>query len=133
MTKPILVWFRRDLRVADNPALHAAESSGAPVVPIYIRDDAAESDWPDGGASRWWLHHALVQMAASLRERGSRLILRQGDAATVLREVIKESGAASVHWNRRYEPALIARDTRLKAMLTEQGLEVRSHNAALLF
>jgi deoxyribodipyrimidine photo-lyase len=133
MTNPVLVWFRRDLRLEDNPALSAAQATGAPLIPVYIHDDAAEGDWPDGGASRWWLHHSLAHLAATLEERGSRLILRQGDTANVLAQLIEESGANAVHWNRRYEPALIARDTQLKTELAGRGLEVRSHNAALLF
>ncbi len=125
-----IVWFRQDLRLQDNPALAAAVATGAPVIPVYILDEAGEGDWPLGGASRWWLHHSLAALDASLRERGSRLILAVGESGEVLRDLIAATGAAAVHWNRRYEPAAIARDTALKAGL---GVEVKSFNASLLF
>ncbi len=125
-----IVWFRQDLRLQDNPALAAAVASGASIVPVYILDDQGEGDWPAGGASRWWLHHSLAALDASLRERGSRLIIASGESGAVLRELIKTTGATAVHWNRRYEPASIARDKELKAGL---GVEAKSFNAALLF
>lgn len=133
MAKPVIVWFRRDLRLQDNLALNAARNDGAPVIPVYIQDDAAEVGWRDGGASRWWLHHALVKLDASLRERGSRLIVRTGDTIKLLEQLCAKTGATAVHWNRRYEPDIIARDTKLKTRLTEAGLTARSFNGALLF
>jgi deoxyribodipyrimidine photolyase len=79
-----ILWFRQDLRLRDNPALHAALKNGGLVLPIYILDDAAEGAWRAGGASRWWLHHSLVALDASLRERGSRLLIAKGDSGAVL-------------------------------------------------
>ncbi|HRI83734.1 MAG TPA: deoxyribodipyrimidine photo-lyase, partial [Opitutaceae bacterium] len=66
MTPPVLLWFRQDLRLQDNPALAAAVARGGPVIPVFILDDAGEGNWAPGGASRWWLHHALAALAASL-------------------------------------------------------------------
>ena len=129
---PSILWFRQDLRLQDNPALHAALERGGPVLPVYIRDDAGEGAWPAGGAARWWLHHALASLDESLRARGSRLLCFRGDSGEVLAGLAARSGTRAVFWNRRYEPAVIARDTRLKAELTQAGLEVRSANAALL-
>jgi len=125
-----IVWFRQDLRVQDNPALAAAVASGGPVVPVYIFDEAGEGRWPMGAASRWWLHHSLAALDAALRERGSRLVVAQGESGAILKDLIKTTGATAVYWNRRYEPAVIARDKVLKAGL---GVEVKSFNAALLF
>jgi deoxyribodipyrimidine photo-lyase len=125
-----IVWFRQDLRLQDNPALAAAIARGGPVVPVYILDTAGDGRWPEGGASRWWLHHSLAALDAALRERGSRLVLARGDSGEALRRLVKATGADAVYWNRRYEPAAIARDTALKAGL---GVEVKSFNAALLF
>jgi len=125
-----IVWFRQDLRLQDNPALAAAVARGEPIVPVFIGDETGEGDWVPGGASRWWLHHSLAALDAALRERGSRLIVRSGGSAAVLTELIKATGATAVYWNRRYEPAAIARDTGLKASL---GVEAKSFNAALLF
>ena len=130
---PTIVWFRQDLRLQDNPALAAAVQRGAPVVPVYILDHEGEGRWPMGKASRWWLHHSLTALDDGLRERGSRLIFVQGDSGAVLRELIKAMGAASVYWNRCYEPASIARDKAIKAELTVAGIEAKSFNAALLF
>ncbi|AOS46146.1 Deoxyribodipyrimidine photo-lyase [Lacunisphaera limnophila] len=125
-----LVWFRQDLRVQDNPALAAAVTRGRPVIPVYILDDAGEGRWPMGGASRWWLHHSLAALDQALRSRGSRLVLARGESGAVLRDLIKATGADAVYWNRRYEPAVIARDKGLKAGLDVEAL---SFNSALLF
>jgi deoxyribodipyrimidine photo-lyase len=129
---PTLLWFRQDLRLQDNPALAAAVARDGAVVPVYILDDAGEGAWPLGGAGRWWLHQALAALDAGLRERGSRLIYARGDAAEALRKIVKATGAGAVYWNRRYEPAVIARDSALKAEFTAAGLEVKSFNSALL-
>lgn len=130
---PTLLWFRRDLRLADNPALAAALKRGRPVVPVWIQDDAGEGPWPAGGASRWWLHHSLKRLAESLRERGADLVIRRGDSAEVIDALIKETGADAVYWNRRYEPEIIQRDTAIKATLRGRGIDANSFNAALLF
>jgi len=125
-----LVWFRQDLRIQDNPALAAALARGRPVVPVYILDEKGEGRWAPGGASRWWLHHSLSALDAALRQRGSRLVLARGESGQVLRDLIKATGADALYWNRRYEPAVIARDKELKAGL---AVEVKSFNGALLF
>jgi deoxyribodipyrimidine photo-lyase len=130
---PTVVWFRQDLRLQDNPALSAALQRGRPVLPVFILDEVGEGEWPAGGAARWWLHHSLAALDASLRARGSRLVLARGESGAVLRELIRESGADAVYWNRRYEPAVMARDRELKAALAAEGVEAKSFNAALLF
>jgi len=127
-----IVWFRQDLRLQDNPALAAALKSGA-IVPVYILDEAGEGDWPAGAASRWWLHHSLASLDAELRARGSRLVLAKGESSAVLRSLVQQASATAVHWNRRYEPAIIARDKVLKADLLAAKVDARSFNAALLF
>lgn len=143
---PTLVWFRLDLRLSDNPALHAAcadaAARGAPVLPVFILDDEdaggsapggwAPGGWAAGGASRWWLHQSLTRLGAELEALGTRLILRRGSAADVLDALIAETGATGIHWNRRYEPWAIARDKTIKERLKEAGLTVESHKGALL-
>ena len=129
---PSIVWFRQDLRLQDNPALHAALARGGAIVPLYILDDAAEGRWPMGGASRWWLHHSLAALDAALRERGSRLILAKGATAPLLKACLAATGAGAVFWNRRYEPAVVARDASLKIELAAAGVEVKSFCSALL-
>jgi deoxyribodipyrimidine photo-lyase len=126
-----IVWFRQDLRLQDNPALLAAASRGA-VLPVYILDDAGDGRWPMGGASRWWLHHSLAALDGALRDRGSRLILARGESGAVLAQLIAQTGADAVHWNRRYEPAVIARDAAIKSQLTAAGVDAKSFAAAVL-
>ncbi|TVR94793.1 MAG: deoxyribodipyrimidine photo-lyase [Wenzhouxiangellaceae bacterium] len=128
-----IVWFRRDLRLADNPALDRARREHERVVPVFIWDPDAEGDWAPGAAGRWWLHHSLAALAERLDQRGSRLIIAAGDTAEALERIRKVTGADAVYWNRLYEPALIERDRKLKASLREQGLVAESCNGALLF
>jgi deoxyribodipyrimidine photo-lyase len=130
---PALVWFRQDLRLADHPALRAAAAGGGPVVAVYIWAPEEEGAWPPGGAARWWIHHALAALDADLRAKGNRLLLRRGPTLETLRALLRETGARSVFWNRRYEPAAIARDTALKQALRAEGIEARSFNGSALF
>jgi deoxyribodipyrimidine photo-lyase len=129
---PVLVWLRRDLRLADQPALHAAVGTGRPVVPLFVWSPEEEGDWPLGGASCWWLHDSLAALAAALRERGAALVIRRGPALAALQQVMAETGADTVFWNRLYEPAAVARDTAVKQTLKQAGCTVRSFNGALL-
>ncbi|MDE1963644.1 MAG: deoxyribodipyrimidine photo-lyase [Xanthomonadaceae bacterium] len=126
-----IVWFRRDLRLADNPALHAACAAHAQVLPAYIHAPDEEGSWSPGAASRWWLHHSLADLDASLRRHHAELHLRCGDSARLLAELVHATGAEAVYWNRLYEPAAIDRDTRIKQALREQGVSVHSFNGAL--
>ena len=128
-----LVWFRRDLRLADNPALAVAAEAGSAVVPVFVLDEVHPCAWTPGGASRWWLHHSLAALAEALAAKGLPLVLRRGDPAEILPALAAETGAAAVHWNRCYEPYAIARDKALKATLQDAGLEARSFAASLLY
>lgn len=103
MTAPSIVWLRRDLRLADQPALHAAAQDG-PVLCVYVLDDETPRHRKMGGASRWWLHHSLASLSRSLEARGSRLILRRGRCEDELASVAAEAGAGRVHCIRHYEP-----------------------------
>ena len=128
--RPAIVWFRNDLRVEDNSALYAAKETGADIIPVYILDDDASH--APGGASRWWLHHSLTALSTQLCKLGAPLVLRRGDAETVLKKLADETGAGSVFWNRRYGAADIAADKRLKTDLGAAGIVVESFNGALL-
>ncbi|MBS0376347.1 MAG: deoxyribodipyrimidine photo-lyase [Proteobacteria bacterium] len=127
-----IVWFRRDLRLTDHPALAAATEGGARVVALYVHAPAEDDPWPAGAASRWWLHHSLAALGAALRARGGTLELAAGPSLETLLAVAAASGATEVHWNRAYEPAAIARDTRVKAALRAAGLTAESHPGDLL-
>ncbi|HYA79658.1 MAG TPA: deoxyribodipyrimidine photo-lyase, partial [Methylocystis sp.] len=133
MPAPVVVWFRHDLRLADNPALTAAVERGAPVVALFVLDEGAMDVWAYGGASRWWLHHSLASLARDLDRRGVELILRRGSAETALHAIVTKTGAEAVFWNRLYEPWAVRRDTAIKAHLKDWGAEARSFNGYLLF
>jgi deoxyribodipyrimidine photo-lyase len=128
-----LLWLRRDLRLADNPALVHALANAEQVVAVYIHAPQEEGAWAPGAASRWWLHHSLQALQAQFAQRQGRLLLREGDSTACLEQLIDETGATLVCWNRLYEPALTARDTDIKARLRARGVDVESFNAAMLF
>jgi len=130
MAAPVLLWFRRDLRLADHPALAAALATGGPVIPVFIHD-APEAVL--GAAPRFRLGLALAAFQAALERIGARLILRQGPAAQVLDRLIAETGARGVMWSRLYDPDSVARDTAIKADLTARGLTATSHPGHVLF
>ncbi|MEO0497868.1 MAG: deoxyribodipyrimidine photo-lyase [Pseudomonadota bacterium] len=128
-----IVWFRNDLRLADNPALLAASRAAKYVIPLFIFDETSDGIRPLGGAARWWLHHALTDLSANLQDQYSaKLVLRRGPAFDVLSDVVKEVGASAVHWNRRYGPAEQAVDSQIKRSLTQSGVAATSHQGALL-
>ncbi|MGY0217291.1 cryptochrome/photolyase family protein [Endozoicomonadaceae bacterium StTr2] len=123
-----LVWFRQDLRIEDNPALQAGCQKGR-VLAVYILDDE-ETSWSMGGASKVWLHHALQDLDKSLQ---GNLLCLQGNAASLIPELVKQYKIESVFWNRCYEPWRIHRDIQLKSSLRDQGVEVESFNGSLLW
>ncbi len=130
---PALVWFRQDLRLADNPALAAAMDVCSSIIPVFIWAPEEEFPWAPGAASRWWLHQSLLELERTLTQRGAKLVIGRGPSAETLLELAAASGAKSVFWNRRYEPAAIARDTKVKTMLREQGIAAESFSGNLLF
>lgn len=124
MTRPILLWLRRDLRLTDNPALTAACDSGAPVIPVWVDDGSG------GAAARLRLGLSLAALADDLAARGSRLILRRGAPAQVLADLARETGAQAVYWSRLYD-----RDGQQAGQAVKQALavEARSFPGHLLF
>ncbi len=116
MAETTILWFRRDLRLADQPALAAAADEGA-VIPVYVLDDEGPGDHAIGGAARWWLHHGLASLAADLQAKGSRLILRRGRAEDVIARLAGETGATRVHAIRHYEPWWAKAERALAARL----------------
>lgn len=128
-----LVWFRNDLRLADNPALRAALEAGYTPLPLYIHAPDEEAPWAPGAASLAWRHRSLAALDAELRRRGTHLRLFHGPSLAILQAVIDASGAEAVFWNRRYEPSIEQRDAGIKQALRGQGLRVESFNGSLLF
>lgn len=131
--KSTIVWFRQDLRLEDNPALRAAAHRGNPVIPVYIWSPEEEGDWQPGAASKWWLHQSLLSLEKRLQGVGSRLIYCEGNSLETLKNLIKETGADAVFWNRRYEPNILKRDFEIKEELLKDGLIVETFNSSLLF
>jgi deoxyribodipyrimidine photo-lyase len=129
--KPIIIWFRNDLRIADNAALSTAAETGRQVICLWICDFDGPVRTP-GSAQKWWLHQSLTALDAKLAAFGVRLTLRSGNAAAIIDEVASETAASAVYWNRRYDPAAIPIDSAIKARLREQGLEVRTFDGQLL-
>ena len=127
---PVIVWFRQDLRIGDNPALNAAAAMGAPILPVYILDDANAGLAKRGAASRWWLHHSLQALNESV---DGALLCFEGGADAILPRLAANVGAEAVFWNRCYEPWRIDRDKWIKTQLLQSGLRVRSFNGSLLF
>src|SRR5690606_505633 len=128
-----LVWFRDDLRLDDHPALRAALDRGLVPVPVYIHAPDEEGAWAPGAASDAWRRRSLAALAAALEARGSRLLMLHGPSLGTLQAVAALTGAEAVLWNRRYEPHIEARDTRIKRQLRQAGLHAESFNGSLLF
>ena len=128
-----LLWFRRDLRLTDNPALQAALTHCDRLLPVYIHAPHEDSPWQPGAAGNWWLDRSLRELDRSLRERGSRLIIRQGSSQAILQGLIERNQVSHLFWNRRYEPATRSRDTEIKASVKRLSVHCQSYNASLLF
>ena len=129
-SSPIIVWFRRDLRLSDHTALSAACDSGRPVIPVIIRDATVDAL---GAAPKWRWGLGVERLAETLADKGSRLIARSGDALRVLQDLIEDTGAGAVYWSRLYDPDAVVRDTKIKATLKEAGIDARSYGGHLLF
>ena len=126
----VLVWFRRDLRIADNPALSWAADTGRPVIPFFILE---AGDRGLGAASRWWLHGSLSAFGEALERLNSRLILRRGPAERTIAALARETKAGAIAWNRLYDPGAAERDGKVEAHCRKNGVEPHSFNASLLF
>jgi deoxyribodipyrimidine photo-lyase len=125
--------LRQDLRLDDNPALSAAVQHGGPVIPVFIWAPEDDGSWSPGGANRWWLHQSLRRLEAALQQRGSRLVIRSGNSASTLQALIRDTGANTVWWNHRYEPAAMALESSLTTALQGQGVAVNTFHGGLLF
>ncbi|MCH2164722.1 MAG: DNA photolyase family protein [Marinovum sp.] len=130
MTSPTLVWFRRDLRLSDHPALDAAVKRGGPVIAVFVKDDLVDGL---GAAPKWRLGLGLEHLAKTLSQKGSKLILREGRALDCLDALINQTGATAVYWSRAYDPKSIARDTEVKTHLKARGIEAKSFGGHLMF
>lgn len=127
---PILLWFRRDLRLGDHPMLAAAAETGRPLIPVFVHDESVDAL---GAAAKWRLGLAVGRFSEALVPLGSRLILRRGSALAVLQGLLAETGARDVWWTRTYDPEGIARDKAVKSALKATGVGATSFAGQLLF
>ena len=126
---PIILWFRRDLRTADHPALYAAAETGRPVIPVFLRDEGVDGI---GSAPRMRVGMAATELARSLKGLGSRLTFRSDAAARALAGLVAETGARSVWWTRLHDPLSRRRDDAVRAALAPLNVEVRDFGGHLL-
>lgn len=128
MKNPSIWWIRRDMRLTDNEALSAALACGQ-VIPLFILDERSEAL---GSAPKWRLERSLEALQDALNSKGSKLVLRRGSALNVLRDIVAETGAGEVHWNRLYDPRSRRIDSEVKSTLRSEGLKAQSHTGHLL-
>lgn len=128
-TRPVVVWLRDDLRLDDNPALAHAAETGRPVVPLVVLEDGGGGR-SLGAAHRWWLHHSLTALGASLKKIGSGLVLRSGNPETVVPAFVRETKAGALFMNRRYHRPADTSDAAVASALEE--VEVESFQAHIL-
>ena len=129
--RPIIVWYRDDLRLSDHPALHAAAKAGGPVACLYVLDEESEVR-PLGGAARWWLAQSLRALHASLQSAGAQLVLRRGEAAKAITAVAREADAGAVFWNDIAQAPHRAAADRLSTALAKIGVAAQSFAGDLL-
>lgn len=122
-------WFRRDLRLADNPALARAARAGR-VLPVFIIDPDHPDEIALGAAGRAWLHRALEALDRSL---GGALNLYRGRPQELLPALAARTGARLVSWGRLPDPVLATRDSKVEAALRAAGCAVHTENSFLLW
>jgi len=124
--KTVIHWFRRDLRVSDNTALHEAWERSETLVPVFIWDDAILRS-PDVGPARGaFLLRSLEALARNLESLGHRLIVRRGEPAEQLVLLARQVGASGVFTNRDYEPYAVRRDRKVAEVLYAEGVPFES-------
>ncbi|KAK9859773.1 hypothetical protein WJX84_001839 [Apatococcus fuscideae] len=133
----VLVWFRRDLRVADNPALTAALQAAKTVIPVYVWAPEEEGQFQPGRCLRWWIHNSLAALEKDLQALGSRLIfLRAPESAPALTQLLRDIPAqarAELFFNHLYDPISLVRDNEVKAAVAELHVHCQSFNGDVLY
>jgi deoxyribodipyrimidine photo-lyase len=122
-----LVWFRRDLRLADNPALCAALANADLVVPVFCLDDRLIHGRHSSGPRTQFMLESLRDLGSALQAIGSGLVIRQGEPAAELIALAREVGAQTVHACVDAGPFARARDQRTQRMLSQEGIDLRGH------
>lgn len=129
---PLILWFRQDLRISDNPALVHAAQSGREVLALFVLDEVSPDVRPMGAAQKWWLHHSLESLARDLGKMDVPLVLKRGAATDIVKEIIEETDAKAICWNRRYGEGEQSVDIEVKEFAKERGLEAASFAGLLM-
>lgn len=127
-----LVWFRKDLRLQDNPSLEAALKAGKEIIPVFIWNKEEGAQWSPGAASRWWLHHTLKSLEESIGKLGGSLVLQCGKAEEILPELAKTLNADTLYFGRTYDPAGRATEKSVEEAMAGQPVAIESFNTSLL-
>lgn len=131
-TNKTIVWFRKDLRLRDNPTLEFALANKKKIIPVFVWDEGEGGHWSPGSASRWWLHQALKSLEDSIEKHGGRFLFAKGKPAEILPEIAKENGASEVLYSRTYDPGGLATQEAVEEALDAVGIRSESFNASLL-
>ena len=131
-TNKTIVWFRKDLRLRDNPTLEFALANKREIIPVFVWDEEEGGHWSPGSASRWWLHQALKSLEGSIEKHGGRFLFAKGKPAEILPEIAKENGASEVLYSRTYDPGGLATQEAVEEALDAIGIRCESFNASLL-
>jgi deoxyribodipyrimidine photo-lyase len=127
MPSTAIVWFRRDLRVHDHPALAAAARSADRVVPAFVLDERLLGGRFPSEARAWFLFESLRELREALRERGGDLIVRRGPPERELPALAAEAHADAVHFASDVSPFATARDARVETALQRAGVDLVRH------
>jgi deoxyribodipyrimidine photo-lyase len=122
-----ILWLRRDLRLADHPAMGAAVDEGEPVVPVFCFDQRLLRGRHRSGPRTQFLLECLRDLDRSLRERGSGLVIRYGAPERELVGLVKELPARTVHATADVGPFARRRDERVRAALERAGATLDTH------
>jgi deoxyribodipyrimidine photo-lyase len=127
-----LVWFRKDLRLADNPCLEAALRSGKEIIPVFIWNKEEGGAWSPGAAARWWLHQALASLGKDIGDLGGSLIFKKGKAEKILPQLAEDFEVDTLYFGRTYDPAGRATEQEVETAFTDRSVSLESFNTSLL-
>ncbi len=127
-----LVWFRKDLRLADNPCLEEALKAKKEIIPVFIWDREEGGEWSPGAASRWWLHHALESLGKNIKQFGGSLILQTGKAEEILPALANRLKIDTLYFGRTYDPFSRATQHAVENAFCKEAIKIESFNASLL-
>lgn len=128
-----IIWFQRDLRIQDNPALKYASQLQLPILPIYVFDPEEDENWSMGASSRWWLHHSLESLQKSLKKLGLDLFFFHGKALDVLQKLIDKTEAKYIIWNCCYEQDACVREKKVLKLASTKNCIAKGFHGNLLF